>query len=162
MKKITFKNIAIVAGALLLLIQLIRPARTNSENAPATGSKDIAHVVDMPAEVQQILNTSCNDCHSNHTDYPWYTNIQPIGLWLDHHVAEGTGELNFSEFATYKRKRQLHKLDEIAEMIEEHEMPLSSYLIIHRNAKLSETQEQLLITWAKESKKTLQDSTFQE
>ena len=80
-------------------------------------------------------------------------------LWLDHHVEEGVDELNFSEFATYKLKRQLHKLDEIVEMIEEHEMPLSSYTLIHTNAKLSEAQEMRLMQWAKESKQALQDST---
>lgn len=158
MKKPIFKKILIGLGVALLLIQFIRPTRTNSNNASASGPDDITQVVNVPADVQQILNTSCNDCHSNHTDYPWYTNIQPVGLWLDHHVDEGVHELNFSEFATYKRKRQLRKLDEIVEMIEEHEMPLSSYTLIHTDAKLSESQQQVLIGWAKGAKLALQDT----
>lgn len=158
MKKINFKKILIGLGIALILLQLIQPSRTNSQDASAWGNDDISHVVTVPSDVKQILEVSCNDCHSNHTDYPWYTNIQPVGFWLDHHVEEGVHELNFSEFATYKRKRQLHKLDEIVEMLEEHEMPLSSYTLIHTNAKLSEAQKQLLITWAKESKSQLNDS----
>jgi hypothetical protein len=159
MKKLTLKNILIGIGILLLLVQFIRPARTNSHGGVASGPDDISHVVHVPADVQQILHTSCNDCHSNYTNYPWYTNIQPVGLWLDHHVDEGVDELNFSEFATYKRKRQLHKLDEIVEMIEEHEMPLSSYILIHTEAKLSDIQAKLLVDWARASKLALQDTT---
>ena len=132
MKKLHFKNIGLALLAVLVLIQFIPTAKNSGE---ALGQNDIAHVVNMPADIQEILKESCNDCHSNHTDYPWYSKIQPVGFWLNHHVDEGKGELNFSEFATYKKKRQLHKLDEIVEMIEEHEMPLSSYTLIHSDAQ---------------------------
>jgi hypothetical protein len=155
MKKFSLKTILLIILALVVLLQFIRPARTNSSSAPATGSNDISHVVNVPADVRQILSRSCYDCHSNRTEYPWYSNIQPVGLWLDHHVHEGVHELNFTEFATYKRKRQLHKLDEIAEITEAHEMPLSSYTWIHKDAELSQEQEQRLISWARGSRETL-------
>jgi hypothetical protein len=158
-KKLTLKHILLGLGILFILTQFIRPAKTNGASGSAHGPDDITHVVNVPADVQQILSTSCNDCHSNHTNYPWYTNIQPVGLWLDHHVDEGVSEINFSTFSTYKRKRQLHKLDEIAEMIEEHEMPLSSYTLMHTNAKLTDAQEQVLINWAKAAKRALQDTS---
>lgn len=159
MKKIPFKKIALGLLILLVVIQFIPTTKNNGE---AIGENDIAHVVTVPADVQEILNVSCNDCHSNHTNYPWYSKLQPIGFWLDNHVNEGKHELNFSEFATYKKKRKLHKLDEIAEMVEEHEMPLSSYTLIHTNAKLTAEQQSRLITWAKETKKLLADSTTAE
>jgi hypothetical protein len=156
MKKLNLKKIGLGVLAVLVILQFIPTTKNNGE---ALGEQDIAHVVSVPADVQEILNVSCNDCHSNHTTYPWYSKIQPIGFWLDEHVEDGKTHLNFSEYATYKKKRQLHKLDEIAEMIEEHEMPLSSYTLIHTNAKLTAEQQSRLITWAKESKKLLADST---
>lgn len=159
MKKINFKKIGLGLLGVLIIIQFI-PNTKNSGDA--LGENDISHVVIVPGDVQEILNVSCNDCHSNHTNYPWYSNIQPIGFWLDNHVNEGKQELNFSEFATYKKKRQLHKLDEIAEMIEEHEMPLSSYTLIHTDAKLTNEQQTMLINWAKETKNTLKDSVTQQ
>jgi hypothetical protein len=158
MKKIILSRILPGAFILLILVQFIRPARPNATGS-ASGPDDIAHVVTVPANVQQILDASCNDCHSNHTDYPWYSYIQPVGFWLDHHVDEGKRELNFSEFATYKHKRQLHKLDEVIEMMETHEMPLSSYTTIHQDARLTPEQEQLLIEWARAGKEALKDST---
>jgi len=149
------KKILYVLLAALVVIQFIRLSKNSGT---ASGPNDIQHTVKVAEPVMTILEKSCYDCHSNHTDYPWYTHIQPIGLWLDHLVDEGVHELNFSEFATYKRKRQLHKLDEIVEMIEEHEMPLSSYTLIHTDAKLFESQERVLISWAKSTKLALQDT----
>jgi hypothetical protein len=145
MKKINFKKIGIALAAMLVILQFIRP--TKNEGTALTET-DIAHTINVPADVQQILETSCYDCHSNHTNYPWYTNIQPIGLWMQHHVDEGKEELNFSEFKTYKLKRQKHKLEEIAEQVNEHEMPLSSYTLIHKNAALTPEQITLLSNWA--------------
>ena len=80
-------------------------------------------------------------------------------MWINHHVDEGKHELNFTEFASYKKKRQLHKLDEVVEMVEEQEMPLQSYTWIHGNAKLTQEQTKLLIDWAKASKTFLKDTT---
>lgn len=128
----------------LVVIQFIRPERNSSGDE----SKNITTVFPVPAEVKNILQSSCNDCHSNKTVYPWYTNIQPVGWWLAHHVDEGRRELNFSEFASYPLKRQYHKLEEILEMVEEDEMPLRSYTLLHGNAVLSAAQKSTLMNWA--------------
>jgi hypothetical protein len=156
MKKIPVKKIALIVLGALVLLQFVRPTRNTGT---VMGANHISNIVAVPQEVEQLLATACYDCHSNQTTYPWYTNIQPIGLWMGHHVDEGKDELNFSEFASYKKKRQLHKLDEIVEMIDEKEMPLASYTLIHTNAKLTAEQSSLLITWAKTSKMQLQDSS---
>jgi heme-binding protein len=138
----------IVSGITLVLlaIQLIRPARNTGE---ADTPQDITHAVEVPADIKNILVTSCYDCHSNHTNHMWYENVQPIGWWIGHHIKEGKQKLNFSEFAGYSLKRQKHKLEEVAEIVGGHEMPMSSYLIIHKNAALLAGQEQALMRWAK-------------
>lgn len=149
MRKNIFKKVALGLGVALLLIQLV-PGDKNE--GTVNGPDHIAAVVDVPQEVEQVLSSSCYDCHSNRTAYPWYSKIQPLRMWLDHHVEEGKHELNFSEFATYKLKRQLHKLDEVVETIDEKEMPLESYTLIHKNAVLSEDQKRIVILWARQSK----------
>lgn len=147
MKNINLKKIGIALFAILVLIQFIRPERNGNWEK---SDNDISMAINVPSDVQQILETSCYDCHSNHTTYPWYTNIQPIGWWLQNHVNEGKDELNFSEFKTYKPKRQKHKLEEIAEQVNEHEMPLGSYTLIHKNAILTPEQNVALVNWAKQ------------
>jgi hypothetical protein len=145
MKNINFKKISITIFAIFIVLQFIRP--TKNEGIALT-ENDIVYTLNIPANVQQILKTSCYDCHSNQTNYPWYTNIQPIGLWMQSHVNEAKEELNFSEFKTYKTKRQKHKLEEIADEVKEHEMPLSSYTLIHKDAVLTPEQITLLTNWA--------------
>lgn len=138
-------KILLGGAAILLIIQFIRPARNTGEAATA---KDVTHVVAVPDDVIQILKVSCYDCHSNNTTYPWYANIQPGGWWLQSHVNGGKGELNFSEFANYDAKKQQHKFEEIVEVIKEKEMPLGSYLWVHRDAVLSPEQADKLVSWA--------------
>jgi hypothetical protein len=149
------KKVLVAIISLLVLIQFIRPERNTGV---ADTENDITHSVTVSPEIKNILEKSCYDCHSNHTEYPWYANVQPIAGWLAHHVDEGKDELNFSEFNTFKLRRKIKKMKEVAEQIKEGEMPMSSYLIIHKNAALSEEQKSILIKWAEDSKLVLQDT----
>lgn len=139
------KKIAIGLLVALVIIQFFKPARNISSEKSAN---DITNKYAVPASVQEILKTSCYDCHSNNTEYPWYANIQPVAWWLADHVNEGKKELDFSAFVTYSPKKAHHKLEEVIEMVKEGEMPLQSYTIIHQNAKLSEPQKLEIATWA--------------
>lgn len=131
--------------AILLILQFVRPSRNIAEgDQPNHISKKYA----VPANVASILDKACNDCHSNNTRYPWYANIQPVGLWLQDHVKEGKGELNLDEFMTYSPKKAHHKMEEVIEMVKEKEMPLESYTWIHKDADLTDQERVELSTWA--------------
>jgi hypothetical protein len=136
----------------MLIIQFIRP-----EKNLATGplEQDIQTVFPASQTVQTAIKRSCYDCHSNNTRYPWYYNIQPVAWWLQHHVNEGKAELNFNEFSTYAAKKMDHKLEEIAEVVQEEEMPLKSYRLAHGEAQLSEEEKKAIISWVHESRSTL-------
>ncbi len=136
---------------IFILIQFFRPERN-------LGKRETENTIFVSNEVGQILQTSCFDCHSNYTVYPWYTNIQPFGWWMAHHVDEGKDELNFSEFETYSLKRKLHKLEEIKEMVDADEMPLPSYLWIHGDAELSAEQKEVISMWVVDTRKYLADT----
>lgn len=147
-----FKKILYALLAVLIVIQFIRPEKNISE---VPSENDIRVSYNVPSNVLEVLKRSCYDCHSNNTVYPWYANIQPIGWWLHDHIDEGKDELNFSEFAAYSAKKADHKLDEVIELIEEKEMPLESYLIIHKEAELSPQDAELVIAWAKDLRKQI-------
>ena len=132
--------------AIVLVIQAFRPARNNGE---LHGPQSLAAAHPVPADVESILRKACYDCHSNHTRYPWYTNVQPAGWWMQHHVNEGKESLNFSEWASYSREDMPHILEELQEEVSEGHMPLPSYLWVHGDAKLSAAEKSTLLTWAK-------------
>lgn len=141
------KKILIALLGVLIIIQFIKPAKNQSNEI---SKDDIFANFQAPDSTKQLIRTACYDCHSNNTVYPWYAEIQPVAWWLADHVNEGKSELNFSEFASYKPKKADHKLEEVIEMIQEGEMPLKSYTLIHENATLSEAQKTSIITWAEE------------
>lgn len=103
-------------------------------------------------EVHMILKTTCFDCHSNNTRYPWYAEIAPVSYWLDDHIRHGKGELNFSDWSAYSNKKKDHKLEELIEEVKERHMPLNSYTWVHKDAELTDDQIQKVIDWAKRTK----------
>jgi len=139
------KKIFLVILALLVIIQFIRPAKNISSSM---SPNDISKHYTVSEDVNQILKKACNDCHSNNTIYPWYTNVQPVGWWMAKHVKDGKKHLDFSEFAGYTPKKQHHKLEEVVEMVKEKEMPLNSYTWMHKTAKLTDQERILLVNWA--------------
>ena len=150
--KVTMKRkTKIVIGILILLI-LIQFIKPGGNYGNAFGRNDFTHEIKVPDSVIRILKVSCFDCHSNHTNYPWYAQTNPIYWWLNNHVNNGKRELNFTEFGTYTLKQKNKKLAEIAEEVKKHEMPLSSYTLIHSNAKLNEQQIEALVQWSKSAR----------
>ncbi|MBP6508483.1 MAG: heme-binding domain-containing protein [Opitutaceae bacterium] len=144
--KSLLKKILVVLFIALVAIQFFPAARNVSTAAP--GPNDITVMYPTPPAVKAILAESCYDCHSDNTRYPWYTRIQPVGWWMQQHVTEGLDELNFSQFGTYTPKRARKKMDETIQETKDGEMPLPSYLIMHRQAKLTDLQIQQLVDWA--------------
>jgi len=121
-------------------IQFIRPEKINGSEE---SDNDIAMVLTVPSSVHQSLKDACYDCHSNSTNYTWYFNLQPVGLMMNKHILEGREELNFSNFEINP-----DKMKEIAEVIEGNEMPLKSYRILHKKARLDDYRKKEIIQWA--------------
>jgi hypothetical protein len=140
------KKILLALLVVFVIIQFIRPERNEGQ---ADTPQDITHYVQVPGNVMNTLKASCYDCHSNRTNYPWYANVNPVGWWLNHHIEEGKDELNFSDFAQYDKKTMDHKLEELAEEVEEGHMPIPAYTFLHTDARLTEQQVNQLVEWVK-------------
>lgn len=133
-------------------IQFFPTSQNQSNTIPKT---DFMLVNDVPKQVEHIITTSCYDCHSNNTDYPWYNKVQPVAWFLEDHVTHGKEELNFNEWADYSNRRKNSKLKSIISQIENGEMPLWSYTLIHREAKLSEDERNTVLDWVSKLKDSL-------
>ena len=139
-KKI-FVGVVVLLGA----AQFVRPGKNLS---PISGPDDIAVKHPVPAQVMTVLRQACYDCHSNNTRYPWYTEVQPVGWWLNWHVNDGKRHLNFSQFGGYSAKRAGKKLEQITDEVKQHGMPLPSYTWMHPGARLTPDEIRLLADWA--------------
>lgn len=138
MKKI-IQWLAIGVALLALAIQVI-PYGRNHDNPPVLAEPNW----DTP-RTRELAVRACYDCHSNESDWPWYSNIAPLSWLIQRDVDEGRESLNFSEWGSRE-----FELDEIAEVIEEGEMPPQVYLIQHPEARLTPAEmEDLVVGFSK-------------
>lgn len=139
------KWVAITLAIIFAGLQFIRPARTNP---PVDESRTLSAHTRMTPEVARILDRSCNDCHSNQTRWPWYSNIAPVSWFVVDHVNVGRKEMNLSDWAQYSADDRQGFLKKICREVTSGQMPLSSYLRLHHEAKLSGEDARRLCDWA--------------
>jgi hypothetical protein len=138
-----WKKIVLALALVFVILQFFRPEK----NIGNSSTHNIALNFNVPPGVQTILQRSCYNCHSNNTVYPWYAEIQPAGWFLAKHIRDGKRGLNFDEYTSYRLMKQYRRFKDIIDQVGSDEMPLPSYLLIHRDAKLSSTQKDELIRW---------------
>jgi hypothetical protein len=133
----------IVIGALIGLVQCVRFPATN----PPVHSDLVA-----PLEVKSLLRRACYDCHSNETEWPWYSAIAPASWMFHHEVNVGRQRLNLSDWTEYESDPETaaQKLGEIATLVASGDMAPWYYRLLHAGARLSSSQRDLVIGWAKE------------
>ncbi len=149
-----FKKIGYGLLVFLLIIQFFRPTENKATTA---ATNHISKLYPVPYNVEQIFITACYDCHSNNTNYPWYSKVQPVAWWLNDHIQDGKRHFNFDEFAAYRVAKQNHKLEELIGEVSEGEMPMESYTLIHQNAKLTDAQKQAIVLWATAVRDTIKN-----
>ena len=150
------KTLKIILGIVIVILIAIQffPAKKNlGENGTAN---DLIVMYNAPADVSQLLKSACYDCHSNHTEYPWYNRIQPVGWFLANDIKEGKEHLNMGDFGSYSAGRQQGELEGMIEHIEANEMPLPAYRLMHPEARLSEQQKQSLTAWLEKTGEQIQ------
>jgi hypothetical protein len=135
--------------ALVVVVQIYRPSR---ENLPIVATRTLEAAVPVPPAVEEILARSCNDCHSDQTRWPWYSNVAPVSWMIADHVTNGRRHLNFSEWirsdiddpAGYTRQKFISACRELRLG----RMPLLSYELLHPGARLSPAQVQAFCDWS--------------
>lgn len=146
------KRIVLGVAVLFLGAQVVRPGKTNPGIEPARTIE--AHTQVTP-EIAELFNRACNDCHSNKTVWPWYSNVAPVSWFVIDHVNHGRRHLNFSDWAHYDSRQADELLGSIAKEVRQGSMPLESYTLLHPEAKLSQDERSLLIEWAQAEKNRL-------
>jgi hypothetical protein len=132
------KKLVVLLIVALIGIQFIPVERTNPP---------VLYDIDAPANVKTILKKACYDCHSNETEWAWYTQIAPLSFLTVKDVNEGRENLNFSEWGKFAMKSDQVK-DEIWEEVREEQMPPWMYRVVHSDAKLSQEEKDALRNWA--------------
>jgi len=141
-----------VGLVVLVVIQIVRPQKTNPAIDPA---KDLAADVTVPAEIAGMFVRSCNDCHSDHTVWPWYSHIAPVSWLVVSDVNRGRRGVNFSEWGSYATDKRSKVLEAICKEVTEGDMPPITYAPMHSSAKLTKADAQEICRWTAATRQTI-------
>jgi hypothetical protein len=141
------KVVRVLLIVLLLFFVAAQFKRPAKSNPPIEQSQTIEAHTQMTPPVAAILDRSCNDCHSNKTRWPWYSNVAPVSWFVIGHVDEARQVMNLSEWGRRDPGLQSKKLQQICEQVTDREMPLSSYTPLHSGSKLSDKDIKTLCDW---------------
>ena len=138
----TMKRIVLIAVVvvivLALAIQFVPVERTN----PPVEADLIA-----PPEVTAVLRAACYDCHSNETQWPWYSHVAPVSWLVASDVEEARKHMNFSRWGSFEVRKQARLQEEIWEEVSDGEMPPLMYRAAHPGGRLSDAQRATLRAW---------------
>lgn len=146
MRRVKFGKIlkwsAAGVAAVFLPLQLAQPARTN----PPV-KDDFLKATGAPPEVAGLFRAACYDCHSDETRWPWYSHVAPVSWLVASDVNRGRRHVNFSEWPVTNAELARKKVEEMGDEIDDGDMPLKKYTLIHKDARLTDEQRDELTSW---------------
>jgi hypothetical protein len=137
-----------ILGGFALILLIIQVVPTELPPTSTNNEGDLLKSGLVSQDVAMLLKTSCYSCHSNETEYPWYSHVAPASWLVARDVREGREELNFSTWNEYEPSKMLSKLDDISAEVGEGRMPMKIYTLIHTNANLDAAQRERIVAWA--------------
>ena len=143
---IWLKRIVLAVLVFAAVAQVIRPARTNP---PIDPMREIHAALPVDSSVSAILARSCNDCHSNRTVWPWYSQVAPVSWLVAYDVRQGRSKLNFSEWDSHGAEANQKLLEEICSEVRDGEMPGWQYSLLHPESKLSLADTETVCGWTR-------------
>ena len=137
--------LVVLLAAGFVIIQFFRMPKTNPAIDP---NQTIESHLQVSPQAAAIMDRSCNDCHSNKTRWPWYASVAPVSWFVIGHVDDGRRDMNFSNWGSYDKDKQSRRLRDMCELVQDGEMPLSTYTPLHPGSKLSAEDKKTLCDWA--------------
>jgi hypothetical protein len=113
---------------------------------------------DIPPAVADVFANACANCHSEKTHWPWYSHIAPVSWLVENDVKRARKRLNLSRWDSFDAVEQRTLLTAIATVVENREMPLHRYVVMHRDVKLSTDDSVQVIEWTHSERRRLRAS----
>lgn len=140
---------------LFVAIQVFRPSRTNP---PEAAGETIEAKAPFTPQAGDAFARACADCHSNRTDWPWYSEVAPVSWFVANHVNHARSHMNVSHWHEYTDSEAKRYLDKMCRMTRGHDMPLASYRIMHSEARLTDEEIESICQWSQQSREALSAS----
>jgi hypothetical protein len=157
------KTCSFVAGVAVAIV-LMNLARIDRTNPPEDPTETIASQTRMPANVTAIFQRACQNCHSDRTQWPWYSAVAPFHWLMTADVYAARQHLNLSTWGRYNPERRTASLIAICEVVASDKMPVWYYKPAHYpSAWLSGSDKKAVCDWIKaEVRSTLAQNLISE
>ena len=109
----------------------------------------------IPAAALSIVERACQDCHSANTHWPWYSKVPPLSWKIHNDVKQARAFLDFSKWNEYTDSERKGYLAAVVVASQSHLMPPASYVWLHHEARLSDSDLRLLKAWALADRKAI-------
>jgi len=109
----------------------------------------------IDAPIVGIIEKSCQNCHSERTEWPWYSYVAPMSWMIENDVRQGRSHMNLSRWDEFNLEEQQQILSKLSVMIRNRAMPLPRYLLLHPSARLSDAEIARISQWARSERKRL-------
>lgn len=133
--------------AFIVILQFFQPERNSS---PLDPELDMLSLLSPPEGTAELVRIACYACHSDQTDYPWYSRVSPVSFYLNRHIVQGKKELNFSIYGQLGKADRIGVLADFCDVLDAGTMPLQSYRLLHKDARLTQKERELLCQWSEE------------
>lgn len=148
--------IAVVAAAIAAVGgSLIDPFGTTG--VPGT-NQTILREAQIDPETLAIVQRACRNCHSQQTEWPWYSHVAPVSWLLVRDVQQARARMNLSRWQDYSTDDRLRLLSEIGSAVRNREMPVRRYLLLHPEAQLTDIDRQQIYRWTRTERRRIGDA----
>ena len=149
------KKILIALGAVAIAAvggSLIHPF---GAPVPASGNQTLFNGAQIDPEILALVQRACQNCHSENTEWPWYSHVAPVSWLLARDVQQARSHMNLSQWQDYSTDDRLALLSAIGSAARNHVMPPQRYLYLHPEARLSDPERQQLYRWTRTERSRL-------
>jgi Haem-binding domain len=138
-----------LVGLASVLVHPFGAVKARASNTPLLAGAPVE------PSVVRIMERSCQNCHSERTDWPWYSYVAPMSWLIENDVQQARSHMNLSRWDEYGLEKQQAILTELSAMVRSRQMPLPRYVQLHPSAKLSDAEIDQIYQWARVERRRL-------
>jgi hypothetical protein len=121
----------------------------------AGAGQTIFHDAQVEPETLALFQKACQNCHSQNTEWPWYSHVAPVSWLIARDVQQARSHMNLSQWQDYSAEERLTLLSAIGSAARNHEMPPQRYLMIHPEARLTDEERQQIYRWTRTERRRI-------
>ena len=112
----------------------------------------------IDSETLAIVERACQNCHSERTEWPWYSHVPPASLLIHRDVVQARDRMNLTRWEDYSALEKQALLSAIGAAVRTGVMPPRRYTVLHPRSVLTGLERERVYRWTREERLRLRNS----